>query len=440
MNRRGLSTIVGMVFAIIALTSTVTYVAYSMNLLGQLNQTIIGQSQQTLNQAKENFQVTSAAIANNKLNLTVVNTGVLPINFTKIWVTDTTDQSGVTDWTYSYVPKYKPVAPGATLTNIGQDFLQPITTTDGFNIKLVTSRGNTQQFIINSVSSSSLNVQLLMMPPTIPADFTTQLVMIVTNNSTGVLTNVVPQTPQKVTSGPQASTATSCILGTLNPVSYSTLPIGETAIFSWPLTANGNPGQICTYTAQLQGSSKTVQATVTITVVSLVPATTYATYSGILTINYTNFKWTQGTQWNNGWTVPSLQTTDFSMTVTNNNNTSGGSFWISKNSQFMLFPTTSANGKNTPNAYFAVGSVTLTGPLITPYTDYSSGIPDGGTTAITIYFGATTPGGFTQQPGTTLPAGTYIGFIALYGKFAPTSGSTGTNYAQTIPFLAIVSQ
>ncbi len=112
MNRRGLSTVVGMVFAIIALTSTVTYIVYSMNILGQFDQTIVGQSQQTLNQAKEKFQVTGAAIANSNFNITVSNTGVLPINFTKMWVTDTTLQSEGTDWTYSYTPTHNFVVPG----------------------------------------------------------------------------------------------------------------------------------------------------------------------------------------------------------------------------------------------------------------------------------------------------------------------------------------
>jgi len=433
-TRRGLSTVVGMVFAIIALSSTVVYVTYSMNTLDQYNQTVMSKNQVLLNQYQEKPVLVSATYSLNKFNITVTNTGNIPINFTKIWIQNTT----ATDKTYYYHLSNTMVSPGGVLKNIGQGVPYTFPSSQTYNIKLVTSRGNSMSFYMNSVSTTPLNIQFVAMPPTVPSAFTTQLAMIVTNNSTGVIANVTPLTPTKVISGIGKSTAQTCSLGAINSVgSYPTLQPGQTAMFSWPMTITGSPSTICTYSAQLQGSTQFKNATVTSTVVSLVPATTYSQYSGILTINYTNFQWTQGSNWNNGWSFSHVPNTDFSMSVTNNNNTGGGySFYVSQNSQFMVYPTQSANQKNTPTAYFIVNSVTLSPFALVPYVDNSIGIANQGATT-TLYFGASAPGGGTQ--GGAIPTGTYIGFIALYGKFSTSALSAGTNYAQTIPFLAVVS-
>ena len=51
--RRGLSTVVGMVFAIIALSTTLVYITYSMNTLDQYDQTVLSKNQGLLNQDQE---------------------------------------------------------------------------------------------------------------------------------------------------------------------------------------------------------------------------------------------------------------------------------------------------------------------------------------------------------------------------------------------------
>src|SRR5690348_14818643 len=169
-SRRALSTVVGAVFAIIALTSTVTYVSYSMGILDNYNQSVLTKNQQLSDVNKEKFQISSVTVPNNKLNITVVNTGSLPINFTKVWIQD----AKVIDSVQSYVPTHNFVVPGGVLTNIGQS--ATINPSDSYNVKLVTSRGNTQQFTLNSVSSVPVNIQFYAFPSTIPSDFTTELV------------------------------------------------------------------------------------------------------------------------------------------------------------------------------------------------------------------------------------------------------------------------
>ncbi len=261
MNRRGLSTVVGMVFAIIALTTTVTYIAYSMNILSQFDQTIVGQSQQTLNQAKEKFQVTGAAIVNNNFNITVANTGVLPINFTKVWVTDTTDQNYGTDWTYSYTPIHNFVAPSAVLTNIGQDFPHPIITTDAFNIKLVTSRGNEQQFNINTGASAPVFMQINASPTASPGS-TIQVLYTVMNNQSNnnILLNLQPRMAVSVT-----GTGSYSLVSGPSPSSFPSLIPGQSVTFKWLYTVGQNTGDTVTFTASLaSGPTNTASTIVTL--------------------------------------------------------------------------------------------------------------------------------------------------------------------------------
>src|SRR6185312_16078501 len=242
-SRRALSTVVGAVFAIIALTSTVTYVSYSMGILDNYKQSVLTKNQQLSDVNKEKFQISSITVPNSKLNITIVNTGSIPINFTKIWVQNTTT-TAAKDWVKSYVPTQSFVTPGGVLTNIGQSV--NIIPSNSYNVKLVTSRGNTQQFALNSVSSVPIGIQLFAIPATVPSDFTTELVMIVTNNQTSTLTNISPQISKT------SSTAACTPSATATPASVSTLTPGSTVVFKWDVKLTGKDNQFCTYQASLQ--------------------------------------------------------------------------------------------------------------------------------------------------------------------------------------------
>ncbi|HJU14141.1 MAG TPA: hypothetical protein VJ792_06745 [Candidatus Nitrosotalea sp.] len=436
-SRRGLSTVVGTVFSIIALTTTVAYISYSMNTLNQYNNTVLSQNQQLGNTASERFQIGNVAVTNNKLNITLLNTGSVPLNFTKIWVQNTS----ATNWIEGYVPAppndFVPV--GGTLKNLGQTLPVIINPANSYNIKLVTSRGTTQGFTMNSPSSSPLNVQFMFLPDTVPSGFKTKLVMIVTNNSTGTLTDVTPSalpTPTYTGSG-----TTSCAAGAVSPARYNTLAPGSTAIFTWDVTVSGYGSDTCTFTVTqpLQnGYMQILQATATVTVVQLSDSN-YAQNAGVISDTYTSFLWTQGGSWNTDWSFPNSKTTDFSITVTNNNQTGGGyKLWLSKNTQFLLVNTyIPNNNKMIGTPYFLVNSTSTNPLLIWSYTDYSYGIPNQGGTAI-LNFGAISAGSNTQQS-YQLPAGTYFGFVLIYGKFAVHPTDPGGMYAQAIPFMAVVA-
>ncbi|MDE1762833.1 MAG: hypothetical protein KGH88_01130 [Thaumarchaeota archaeon] len=442
-TRRGIASVVGMVFAIIALTTTIAYISYSMGILNNFNQSVLVKNQQLTDVDKEKFQISSVTVPNGKLDVTVANTGSLPIQFTKMWIQNTT----TTDWVNSYVPTNNFVAPGGVLTNIGQNIPVFVNQSNSYNVKLVTSRGNFQQFFVNSPNTAPLNLQLMAMPPTVPSGFKSQLVLIVTNNSTGTLINVSPQTPSLV-----SSNATSCNLGTVSPAKIGTLSPGGSVVFSWPITITGATNTNCAYQAQLKNGypGQSVQATVAVAAVSVSQNSinsAIASAAGLVTLEYESFRWTQGNNWQSGWTLNGNTNTGFYLNMTNNNSTGGGTtLWLSQHSEIFFFVVEYPGNAQKNNQPFSIVGTIKPGPSPslsdTSYGsscsngDYCLSLPYNKTT--TVFFAATGPNNsnFNQ-----LASGSdYIGFVVITGSFSNNKyGVGGTGYAQTIPFIGITT-
>ena len=435
-SRRGLSSVVGTVFAIIALSTTVGYVTYSMNVLDKYNQSILTTNANAIDRNKEQIQIMGVTIDNNKFNITVRDTGNLPVHLTRFWVTNTTNISDINK-VFKYNIDYN-LAPGQSQIKIGQSLPIYAKTNQAYDLKLITDRGNVNEFTVNSVGSAPLNIQLLALPPTVASGFKTQLVMTVTNNGTGTLTNLVPVLT------PNGSPTATCTPDPVsNPANYNTLPPGGTAIFSWAVKVTGTlDGQTCKFGAQLQNGYNKNFGNVTITEnLVLLTSTSYAQNAGLLTMNYTLFKWTQKSTWNGGWEIPKGNPTAFSITLTNNNSTAGTNFYISKNSFVLVLRPGSAN--TVP--FYIVQNVTLSASSISvpsslqynncpPTNDYCVGVAP--KQSVILYFAATTPG---NNALSSLPNNeeTEATFLLLMGKFAASQGGTGNLYAQNLPYLAI---
>ncbi|MDE1842001.1 MAG: hypothetical protein KGI09_08990, partial [Thaumarchaeota archaeon] len=185
----------------------------------------------------------------------------------------------------------------------------------------------------------------------------------------------------------------------------------------------------------------TVQATATITVVQL-STSNYAVYAGTLTMNYTDFRYTEGTSWNTGWQVQGLTPIAFSVKITNNNATSD--FYFSKQAFFWLTDTFTGGGVN--SVQFYIVNSTNPGPPLAlsayscPGNDYCLVIPHGGG-SVTVDFGAMNVGGASpcNNNGCLQHGNGYDGFLVLFGKFVnPQTGNT-VQYGQNLPFVAVLS-
>ncbi len=80
---------VGTVFFVIALTSVVAYVSYSMNSIENFAQSILVNDAQSIDRLKEDIEITTVTLTDtNKFNMTIFNKGPIPTKLTRLWVTD----------------------------------------------------------------------------------------------------------------------------------------------------------------------------------------------------------------------------------------------------------------------------------------------------------------------------------------------------------------
>ena len=264
-NRRALSSIIGGLFFVIIMVTGTSYILYSMNQLDNFSQAIIAKNQQDRNKQQENFQITSVTLANNKFNITVQNTGMIPINITRLWAENKTDPT----WPVSKYTVNQIVTPGQTLSKIGQTLPLYAKSTQAYGLTLVTDRGSSEVALVNSASVKPLMMQLFVLPDTVPTGFDTTILFAVTNNMTnnGGLSTLQPNL---LVSTPNGVTAT--LIGPA-PSAYPFLAQGDTAYFKWIYLISGNAGQKVNFTASLQNGylGNFVMKNVTINAIQGIP-------------------------------------------------------------------------------------------------------------------------------------------------------------------------
>ncbi|MEO9278066.1 MAG: hypothetical protein ABI340_09850 [Nitrososphaera sp.] len=258
-NRKGISTVVGSVFFIIVFTTAAGYVVYSMNQLDKFGETIISKSQDLRNTQQEEFKITSVTKDNNKFNITIQNTGQIPINVTRLWIQNRTDPT----WPISKYTVNQMVSPGESLSKIGQNLPVTALATQAYDLTVATERGNNDEVLVNSASVKPIYMQLYVLPDTIQPKYTTTLLFAVTNNmsSNTALTNLSPNPPQITSYG-----ATAALVSGPEPLQYKFLDSGDTAYFKWVYNITGTTGQKVQFQTSLQNGylGNTVSKNVTV--------------------------------------------------------------------------------------------------------------------------------------------------------------------------------
>lgn len=274
-NRRGISSIVGSVFFLIIIFTALGYVVYSMNQLDTFSQAIIAKNQQDRDSVHEDFQIISVTTDNNKFNATIQNTGMIPINITRVWVENKTDPT----WPISKYSVNEVISPGQTVNKIGENLPLTAKSSQAYGLTFVTDRGNSKEALVNSASAKPLMFQLSAIPDTITSGFDTTVLFAVTNNmsNNGGLSNL---TPNLVVNSSLGTTAT--LISGPEPNVYPFLEQGDTAYFKWIYSIVGNTGQKVNFTASLQNGYLGNSVTKSVTINAL-QATTKTVITGGLT-------------------------------------------------------------------------------------------------------------------------------------------------------------
>ncbi|MFB5628082.1 MAG: hypothetical protein ACE5R5_07790, partial [Nitrosarchaeum sp.] len=238
---RGLSTVVGAVFFVIAATTVITYITYSMNSIENFSNSVIVSQSQNVDRGIESIKISKVTFDGGKFNLTVANTGSVPVKITRLWITN--QSSSVPSDIKVNVNAI--IDPGKEKYNIGQTVTA--SSSKNYNLKLVTERGNIATYQVSPQMSTRIQV---VSPGTVNPGVDFKVVSLITNNSTttGNIANLVPTLT--------ANTTITKISGP-TPSHVSSLPQGSTAAFTWTYKAPINVGGIrfnASYTGAPQGS------------------------------------------------------------------------------------------------------------------------------------------------------------------------------------------
>ena len=425
-KRRGLSSVIGMVFLVIVLSSTIGYFTYGINLIEKLQDQLVIKGIESFDQFKENFEVTNIRIDDGKFNLTIQNTGQLPINFTRLWVNNVTDNS----WPIQNFTVNKVSSPGQVLNNVGQNLNLYALDSQSYTLRLVTERGNTFNVQISSPQDKALEMNLFTTPRSI---ITLQNVTIwygVTNNLTdgSILQLITPQIedPPDTTGSASATYVEGPI-----PTTKQSLTNGNTAFFKWIYEVNGIEGDTIAFNATINNA---IQGNYVIEPVEFVGllGTVLAQNAGLLQVDYKSLEWAQGTSdWSTGWSLNNGDDTVWRINIKNNDPID--TFYIGDDTALVMTRVASAS----TSVFYIGDSATTNPPTINEYTDLSQSIAPG--QELSVYFGATQPGG-TNEESTPAQKGINQSPILIFGKMCSGGGcpESGTEYGQTIPFLGIL--
>ncbi len=211
----------------------------------------------------EEFEVLKIEKVNNKFNMTVSNSGDIPVHLTRLWVETTTDPT-------LPISKYdldEVISPGYSVTNVGQNIGLTALDTQSYQMKLVSERGNSENISLNSVNNDSVYLNLRATPTVVPTGFSSTLVLEVINIGTSKLVNLQAEMDSV---GKSCGSCSYGLVSAVSPASYASLDPGDIATFEWVYTLDGTTdGDNFTFTASLIDGIDTDTAVVSIKVVEV---------------------------------------------------------------------------------------------------------------------------------------------------------------------------
>lgn len=229
-----------------------------MNQITELAETIGAKQVEDFQQTTEKFEIVKVRNDNNKFNMTVTNTGDIPVHLTRFWIENTTDSS----WPVSKFDLDIAIGPGDSIKNIGQNLDLTALDTQSYYAQLVSERGNQQQMFLNSVGDSSLFLRLTATPAVMPTTFSTTVTLEVINTGTQQLLNLQPT--MKLVSTPVCNSCVFVEEQSAVPSSFDSLNPGDVALFEWIYSFTGENGDQIQFEAGLLNDVETDTVTVTL--------------------------------------------------------------------------------------------------------------------------------------------------------------------------------
>ena len=242
----GLSSVVGMVFLVAIVVGSLSYVTYSMNILGNFSESLITEEKRQKDKQSEAFEISSIEITPaNKLDGVVTNTGQVPLEIKSLWIEEVGVPNSMQKFDIGEM-----ISPGNQFDLINSvDFdMDP---NAGYAMKIISGRGEVQTFYVNSVGDANLYLNSYTVPEVVSTEFDTTILLEVTNNSTNAapILNLTPTIDVD-----DSSCSPDCIATYVSgptPPSYPSLKQGDTVTFSWVYTVAGSNANEVQFTTSL---------------------------------------------------------------------------------------------------------------------------------------------------------------------------------------------
>ena len=233
-KHRGLSSIIGTVFLIAIVIGALSYVGYSMNILGNFSESLITEEKRQKDKQGEQFEITSInSTSANKLDGVVKNTGNVPLKIKSLWIEEIGNSTSITKFNVNQT-----IAPGKTMNLINKvNFV--LNVTKGYSVKLISERGEIQTSYLNSASITPLFMSLHVVPNIVATNFPTTILFTVVNNmsNNNVLYNLSPNITMTGSSG-----STVNLISGPTPLTQSVLKPGDAVTFEYVYTVAGIEG------------------------------------------------------------------------------------------------------------------------------------------------------------------------------------------------------
>jgi len=445
MKRRGLSTIVGAVFFVIVMGSTIGYVTYSMDVIDDLAYQVDVKQDTNLNRQNEEFKITDVGVDGIEFNLTVTNTGTIPINITNMWAKNMTDPL----WNQTKYKLNQLVSPGQSVANIGQGTGLVAMDSESYSLRLVTDRGNSLNTQLLSATNQPLQMTLFTSPSTPLSQQNVTLLYTVKNNLTAgkIIQSITPQMAPPTTTG----AATAVLQSGPTPVSVDSLSPGEIAFFEWTYYVEGNKNNQITYNATIVnaviGNFVTDLTQISIPIVAQAAINeVLGGLVGILQMDFDTFEFCEPsasncesdtTNWKRAWNGTTNTSYIWRINMTNSGT---NDLFLDENSAMLTLKGKSGGGGNINNAFF------LKNPSTTTQEDGGAYTPNNGIKLVVnattyVYFGAD-GAGVAALEATNNEAGIFAANILVFAH-EDTNGSgfyelgPDDPYSQNLPFQAL---
>ncbi len=445
MKRSGLSTIVGATFFVLVMGSTIGYVTYSMDVIDDLAYQVDVKQDTNLNRQNEAFEITNVRVDGNEFNLTVTNTGTIPINITNMWAKNMTDPL----WNQTKYQLNQIVSPGQSVSNIGQGTGLIAMNSESYSLRMVTDRGNALSTHLLSAAGQPLQMTLFTSPSSPNSKQNVTLLYSVKNNLTAgkIIQSITPQMDPPTTTG----AATAVLKSGPTPTSVDSLSPGEMAFFEWTYYVEGNKNNQITYNATIANAVPGNFVT-DLTQIAIPPVSQSSINEvlgglvGVLQMDFDSFEFcdfnqvnceTDTNNWFRAWN--GTINTEYIWRI-NMTNSGEEDIFIEEHTAMLVLRAQSGGGGGIAKAMFVLNNSTAT-------LEDGGLYPDHGTILLvnvtqTLYFGEDQASNGHQHETTHPDDAIYAANLLIFGH-ADTNGNgiydigTDIAYSQNLPFQAL---